>query len=72
MSDLIELEERVRAALAIAGFPSGYVSPSVNEPGKVRLTGVVQDPMEKFAAEVAAFEVEGVESVESQIKIAGS
>jgi osmotically-inducible protein OsmY len=71
MSDLMELEERVRTALAIAGFPSSYVSTSIDETGKVWLTGVVQDPMEKFAAEVTALEVEGVELVENQIKIVG-
>lgn len=71
MSDLMELEARVKTALAIAGFPSSYVSASVDETGKIRLTGIVQDPMEKMAAELAALDVEGVECVENEIKIAG-
>jgi len=69
--DLLELAKRVRAALKKAGFlPSTYVSTFVSAPGKVRLAGVVQVPREKYAAELTAMEVEGVESVENQIQIA--
>jgi cytidylate kinase len=69
--DMMELAVRVGAALAEAGFPSSYVSAFVNEPRKVRLTGVVQVPWEKSAAERTALKVKGVESVENKIKIAG-
>lgn len=69
--DLMELTVKVGAALAQAGFPSSYISSFVNAPGKVRLTGVVQVPWEKSAAERIALEVEGVKSVENQIEIAG-
>ena len=71
MSDLMEFETRVKTALAIAGFPSSYISAEVEEMGKVRLTGIVQDPIEKMAAELAALDVEGVEWVENGITIAG-
>jgi cytidylate kinase len=69
--DMMELAVRVGTALAEAGFPSSYVSAFVNEPGKVRLTGVVQVPRDKSAAERTALKVKGVESVENKIKIAG-
>ena len=68
--DMMELAVRVGTALAEAGFPSSYVSAFVNEPGKVRLTGVVQVPWEKSAAERTAKKVKGVESVENKIQIA--
>ena len=68
--DMMELAVRVGTALAEAGFPSSYVSAFVNEPGKVRLTGVVQVPWEKSTAERTAKEVKGVESVENKIQIA--
>jgi cytidylate kinase len=68
--DMMELAVRVGAALAESGFPSSYVSAFVNAPGKVRLTGVVQVPWDKSAAERTVLEVEGVESVENKIEIA--
>ena len=68
--DMMELAVRVGRALAEAGFPSSYVSVCVNEPGKVRLTGVVQVPWEKSAAERIVIKVKGVESVENKIEIA--
>ncbi|MDQ5987965.1 MAG: Cytidylate kinase [Syntrophus sp. SKADARSKE-3] len=69
--DMMELAVRVGVALAEAGFPANYVSAFVNAPGKVRLTGVVQVPGEKSAAERTAIKVKGVVSVENKIKIAG-
>ena len=68
--DMMELAVRVGTALAQAGFPSSYVSAFVNEPGKLRLTGVVQVPREKSTAERIAKGVKGVESVENRIQIA--
>jgi cytidylate kinase len=69
--DMMELAVRVGTTLAEAGFPSSYVTAFVYAPGKVRLTGVVQVPWEKSAAERAAIKVKGVESVENKIEIAG-
>ena len=69
--DMMELSARVGAALAVAGFPSSYVSASVHEPGNVRLTGVVQVPWEKSEAERIALSIEGVATVENKIEIAG-
>lgn len=68
---MMELAARVAAALAEAGFPSSYVSASVPAPGTVRLTGVVQVPWEKTAAERTASAVEGVDVVENHLEIAG-
>lgn len=67
----MDIEERLRMALAVAGISADYVSASINETGKVRLTGIVQEPVEKLAAELAVFDVDGVESVENEITIAG-
>ncbi len=69
--NMMELAVKVGTALAEAGFPSSYISSFVFAPGKVRLTGVVQVPWEKSAAERAALDVKGVESVENSIEIAG-
>ncbi len=68
--EIMGLAARVEAALTEGGFPPGYISSSVSGGGKVRLTGVVQVPWEKSAAEIAVKEVEGVESVENQVEIA--
>lgn len=70
--EMMGLAVRVEAALTEGGFPGSYVTTSVNEPGKVRLTGVVQVPWEKTAAERVVKGVKGVESVENQIEIAGA
>ncbi len=69
--DMMELSVKVAASLAEAGFPSSYISAFVDEPGKVRLTGVVQVPLEKSAAEQAARNVKGVKSVENKIEVVG-
>ncbi|HYA13727.1 MAG TPA: cytidylate kinase family protein [Syntrophales bacterium] len=68
--DMMELAVRVGTGLTEAGFPSNYVSAFVDAPGKIRLTGVVQLPWEKSAAERAAIKVKGVVSVENKIEIA--
>jgi cytidylate kinase len=70
--EIMGLAARVEAALTEVGFPPSYISSSVSWGGKVRLTGVVQVPWEKSAAEGAVEEVEGVESVENRIEIASS
>lgn len=69
--DMMELSARLWLALTKAGFESGYVSVFVTAPGKVRLTGVVKVPRERLAAEMTVMGVEGVESLENQIRIAG-
>ncbi len=68
---MMELAAKIGTALTEAGFPSSYISSYVVAPGKVRLTGVVQVPWERSAAERAALDVKGVESVENNIEIAG-
>lgn len=69
--EMVELAAKVNMALAQAGLPSSYISASVAEPGKVRLTGIVQVPWERSEAERTAREVQGVKSVENGILIAG-
>ena len=69
--EMMELAVRVGEALAEAGFPSSYVSAFVDAPGKVRLTGVVQVPWDKSAAERTTRKVKGVEYVENKIEVAG-
>ena len=69
--DMMALAVKVEGALAEGGFPSSYISVFVSEPGKVRLTGVVQVPWEKSAAERLAAAVEGVDYVDNKIEIAG-
>jgi hypothetical protein len=70
--EALRLAAKVAAALAERGLPSSYVSAAVDAPGKVRLTGVVQVPWDKSAAEDATRGVKGVESVENRIEVAGS
>lgn len=68
--EMLGLALRVEAALTEGGFPRGYISVSVHESGKIRLTGVVQVPWEKTNAENLAAKVEGARSLENQIQIA--
>jgi len=68
--NIMELAIRVGTALAGAGFPASSISPFVDEPGKVRLTGVVQVPWGKSVAEQTVRGVDGVEYVENEIQIA--
>jgi cytidylate kinase len=70
--EIMGLAARVEAALTEGGFPPSYISSSVSGDGKVLLTGVVQVPWERSAAEGAIKGVEGVESVENRIEIASS
>jgi len=66
------LERRVEAALIEAGLTYGpvtSVSVSVEEPGKVRLSGIVEDQAGKARAEKLAKGLKGVESVDNQIRI---
>jgi len=66
------LERRVDAALIEAGLTYGpitAISVSVEEPGKVRLTGIVDDQAGKTRAEKLAKGLKGVVSVDNQIRV---
>lgn len=70
----MSLKNRAEAALIEAGLtygPAGaYVSVIVEEPGRVRLLGVVDDKASKTRAEKVTKNVKGVESIDNQIRIA--
>jgi cytidylate kinase len=65
------LASRAEAALTEAGLtygPAGaYVWPLVEEPGRVRLVGVVDDKATKARAEKIIKDIKGVESIENRI-----
>jgi cytidylate kinase len=65
------LSSRAEAALTEAGLtygPAGaYVWPLVDEPGRVRLVGVVDDKATKARAENIIKNIKGVESIENRI-----
>jgi hypothetical protein len=67
------LKNRAEAALTEAGLtygPAGsYVWAAVEEPGKVRLIGVVDDKPTKARAEKIIKNIKGVESIENQIRV---
>jgi cytidylate kinase len=67
------LKNRAEAALIEAGLtygPAGaYVWAIVEEPGKVRLVGVVDDKPTKARAEKVIKNLKGVESIENQIRV---
>ena len=68
--EMMGLAVRVEAALAAAGYPAKYISTTIDGPGKVRLSGVVQVPWEKTATERVLLDVQGVESVVNEIVVA--
>jgi osmotically-inducible protein OsmY len=68
----MSLERRVEAALIEAGLTYGpitAISVSVEEPGKVRLIGIVEDQAGKIRAEKLAKGLKGVVSVDNQIRV---
>ena len=69
--EVMGLKNRAEAALIEAGLtygPAGaYVSVIVEEPGRVRLLGVVDDKTTKTRAEKIVKDVKGVESIENRI-----
>jgi cytidylate kinase len=71
--EMMGLTHRAEAALIEAGLtygPAGaYVSVIVEEPGRVRLLGVVDDKTTKTRAEKIVKDVKGVESIENQIRV---
>jgi cytidylate kinase len=72
--EMMSLKNRAEAALIEAGLtygPAGaYVSVIVDEPGKVRLLGVVDDKETKTRAEKIINNVKGAESIENKIHVA--
>jgi cytidylate kinase len=71
--EMMGLERRVEAALIEAGLtygPTGtYVSVSVEEPGRVRLVGVMDNRAGKERAEKVIKNVKGVELVDNQVVV---
>jgi cytidylate kinase len=71
--EVMGLANRAEAALTEAGLtygPAGaYVWAIVEEPGKVRLVGVVDDKPTKARAEKIIRNLKGVESIENQIRV---
>jgi cytidylate kinase len=66
------LADRAEAAIIEAGLSWGQtysVSVSVPEPGKIRLTGLVEEEGAKKRAEGVVKMVKGVESVDNQIRV---
>jgi cytidylate kinase len=72
--EMMGLKTKAEAALIEAGLtygPAGaYVSVIVDEPGKVRLVGVVDDKATKIRAEKIINNIEGAESIENKILVA--
>jgi cytidylate kinase len=71
--EMMSLKNRAEAALTEAGLtygPAGaYVWALVEDPGKVRLVGVVDDKATKTRAENIIKNIEGVESIQNQIRV---
>jgi cytidylate kinase len=71
--EMMSLKNKAEAALIEAGLtygPAGaYVSVIVDEPGKVRLLGVVDDKATKTRAENLLKTLKGVGSIENQIRV---
>lgn len=68
----LALENRVEAALVESGLTTGQITTvnvSVDEPGVVRLTGIVEDTESKKRAEEIVKAVAGVTAVEDQIHV---
>jgi cytidylate kinase len=70
--EMLALAGRAEAAVIEAGMSYGHgmhVSVDVAEPGKVRLRGTVEEKTSKMRAQEVVNSVEGVESVENQIRV---
>jgi cytidylate kinase len=67
---MMGLARRAQAALIEAGFSSAALSVTVVEPGKVRVTGAVVAESTRAKAEKILKGVKGVESIETQLKVA--
>ncbi len=69
--EMMGLARRAEAALfgAGIGFLTASLSVSVPEPGKIQLTGIVEEESDKIKAEEALKRVEGIKSIDNQIRI---
>ena len=68
----LALANRVEASVEEAGFAYGHnmsVAVSVPQPGKVELTGIVEDEASRTRAEEIARGVKGVESIDNRIRL---
>jgi len=71
--EIMGLTHRAEAALIESGLtygPTTSISISVSDPGKIRLSGLVESKASKTRAEEVLKTVKGVESIENQIRIA--
>lgn len=71
--EMMGLARRAEAALIEAGLtygPTTYISISVSDPGKIRLSGLVENQASKTRAEEVLKNAKGVESIDNQIRIA--
>jgi cytidylate kinase len=72
MLEMMGLARRAEAALIEAGFPPPYVSISVVESCKLRLTGTVGVPWDKTNVETVVKRIKGITSIDNQIQIAAA
>jgi hypothetical protein len=71
--EMMGLTHRAEAALIEAGLtygPTTYISISVSDPGKIRLSGMVESQAGKKRAEEVLKNVKGVELIDNQIRVA--
>jgi len=67
--EMIGLARRAEAALIEVGFPSGALSVVVLEPGKIRVTGAVEEESTKIEVEKVLRGLKGIKSVENQLGV---
>ena len=65
--EAMAVQRRAEAALLEAGFPMGYLSVSVPEPGRVNVVGSVTKESDITRAENILRGVKGVESIENSL-----
>jgi cytidylate kinase len=71
--EMMGLTHRAEAALIEAGLtygPTTSISISVSDPGKIRLSGLVEDQATKTRAEKVLKNIKGIESIENKIHVA--
>jgi len=68
--EMMSLARRADAALIEVGFPASCLSVVVVEPGKIRVTGTVEDQSVKTMVEEVLRGLRGVESIENQLGVA--
>ncbi len=67
--EMMGLARRAEAALIEAGFSLTFLSLAVAEPGKIRLTGLLTEELNKTRAEQILKGVKGVESIDDQRQV---